>query len=338
MTQSTIRLVTDMDWENERYVRMYVRDTPDLLAIGWEGRALLWEMMRKCDRAGVLPFDGDTGMLAELLRMPCDVVTRALDKLMKRKIVDRGDNALVIPNFMEAQEAKQSDRQRQKESRARRRLAAMSHAVTGGHDPSRDIDNRDRVSQIVTDCHESSQHVTDGHSSLAETAELAEPSPSPPATAHHGPAASKPAQQPPTPQPASESPAERYGRLYREWDTRGRAIGGESWQPTGEFNMLHTIREALHDPRCLGLPDERIIHGLAMRAAEAEQKQRDGDQDPLKWYRLIWDGKRLSEAVAIPSEAAARAAPGRGQQAPARTKKTATQIARERLQATGACL
>lgn len=119
-----------MDWENERYVRMYVRDTPDLLASGWEGRAVLWELMRKVDRAGVVDFDGDTDMLAELLRMPSDVVERGLARLIKRNVVEQGSSALVIRNFMEAQEAKQSDAQRQRESRAQRQAKARTGRST----------------------------------------------------------------------------------------------------------------------------------------------------------------------------------------------------------------
>jgi uncharacterized phage protein (TIGR02220 family) len=139
-----------VDWANERYVRVYTRDTTDLLAVGWEGRAVLWELMRKCDRAGVIDFDGDTAVLAEMLRMPEEIVSLALPKLERRGVVERGDGTLVVPNFLEAQEASQSDKQRARESRARRRdrarheqsqdvtpasqnVTTTSHAVTAGH-------------------------------------------------------------------------------------------------------------------------------------------------------------------------------------------------------------
>jgi hypothetical protein len=142
-----------VDWPNERYVRVYVRDTADLLAVGWEGRAVLWEILRKCDRAGVIDFDGDTAVLAEMLRMPEEIVTGALPKLERRGVVERGDGTLVLRNFLEAQEASQSDKQRARESRARRRdrsrheqsqdataasqnVTLASHAVTAGHTES----------------------------------------------------------------------------------------------------------------------------------------------------------------------------------------------------------
>ncbi|MEE9395234.1 MAG: hypothetical protein V3W41_22305 [Planctomycetota bacterium] len=115
-----------MDWENERYVRAYTRDTADLLAIGWEGRTTLWEMLRKADRAGIV--EGDIEVLPELLRLPAEVVRTGLKKMLQRGVAElgivEGADCFVLPNFIEAQEAKQSDKQRQRESRGRRRDAA----------------------------------------------------------------------------------------------------------------------------------------------------------------------------------------------------------------------
>lgn len=149
-----------MDWENERYVRVYTRDTRDMLAIGWQGRALLVELMRKCDRAGCLDID-DAETLSELLRMPTDVVEPALAKLVSRGVVEVRDGVLVLPNFIEAQEAKQSDRLRQRESRARRRDKARGHNVTNRDDSSQcAVTGRDAMSQAVTGGHSASQPVT----------------------------------------------------------------------------------------------------------------------------------------------------------------------------------
>ena len=112
-----------MDWENERYVRAYTRDTADLLAVGWQGRAVLWEMLRKADRAGIV--EGDAEVLPELLRIPREVVAEGLPRLLGRGCVESGtiDGAecFVIPNFIDAQEARQSDAQRKRDSRGRRR-------------------------------------------------------------------------------------------------------------------------------------------------------------------------------------------------------------------------
>ena len=72
-----------MRWEDERYVRVYTRDTAELLALGWEARALFWEVLRKVDRAGLLPL-GKTGVrgLAAVTGIPAEVVGRALALLL----------------------------------------------------------------------------------------------------------------------------------------------------------------------------------------------------------------------------------------------------------------
>ena len=43
-----------MDWANERYVRLYTRDTVTWKMWPWEARAIFPLLMRKVDRAGVL--------------------------------------------------------------------------------------------------------------------------------------------------------------------------------------------------------------------------------------------------------------------------------------------
>lgn len=111
-----------MDWANESYVRLYCRDTSDLLAVGWEGRALFFELLRKADRAGVI--DADRDVLAELVRMPHEVVERVLPRLIKRGCIEAHEGYFAIPNFDEAQSATKSDRQRQRELRERRKSAA----------------------------------------------------------------------------------------------------------------------------------------------------------------------------------------------------------------------
>jgi uncharacterized phage protein (TIGR02220 family) len=134
-----------MDWSEERYARMYLRDTADLLAFGYEGRAVWWELIRKVDRAGVLHHGGDLDIVADLLRMPVEFFRIGIEKIAKRGSAKLTKDAVVIPNYMPANEAGKSDRVRQQESRERRRTLAMteSHGVTDGHDSS----------QAVTKCH-----------------------------------------------------------------------------------------------------------------------------------------------------------------------------------------
>jgi len=171
-----------MDWSNERYVRIYTRDTADLLVIQWSGRALLWELIRKADRAGVVDSD-EPGVISELLRMPLDFVSEALPRLIERECITRatveGRPVLLIRNYIDAQEAAQTDKHRQRESRARRNERAKSQHVTKRDKEEAVVTNRDDVSQSVTSGAENSvplsQRVTSCHSSLAVPS-LAEPS------------------------------------------------------------------------------------------------------------------------------------------------------------------
>jgi len=120
-----------MDWPNERYVRVYTRDTTTWKLLDWRGRIVLSLLFRKVDRAGVLDVghDGVLG-LAAVLELPIEIAEAGIAQLTTARggmptVVDTG-TAYVLPNFIEAQEAPQSDPQRKRESRARRRDVALA--------------------------------------------------------------------------------------------------------------------------------------------------------------------------------------------------------------------
>jgi hypothetical protein len=156
-----------MDWANERYVRLYTRDTLTMRRLGYHGRALLCELLRKVDRAGVLDIGAEDPMeaVAFICDVPLEFVNIGLPLLLKLEIVEHLPTALEITNFEVAQEAAMSDPQRKRESRARRR------------DKARLVTLRDVESQIRTTGHESGQNVTRGHTrSQAVTPSCAVPS------------------------------------------------------------------------------------------------------------------------------------------------------------------
>jgi hypothetical protein len=166
-----------MDWSNERYVRVYTRDTDDWLVLSWEAQALWLMVLRKLDRAGVLETRRGARGIAALVRMPVDVVERALAELVEDGCLRPHELGYVAPNFIEAQETPQSDRQRKAESRARRR--DRSREVTSGHDGSRVDPNCDHVTECdcrvtnrpvdVTRGHAASRGVTRRHSEPDQT-------------------------------------------------------------------------------------------------------------------------------------------------------------------------
>jgi hypothetical protein len=115
-----------MDWANERYVRVYTRDTVDWSLLSWQARSLWLHLMRKFDRAGCI-YLGRHGVrgLAVLVGMPFEVVDQAVEELAKDGCVELRGEWLVAKNFIDAQEADQTDAQRAREYRARRRDRAM---------------------------------------------------------------------------------------------------------------------------------------------------------------------------------------------------------------------
>lgn len=127
-----------MDWSNERYVRLYTRDTVNTQLLSWEARCVFWELLRKVDRSGVLEIGNvEPGKaLAVALRVPAEVASTALAEWLADGRVELRDGAIVVPNHLGAQEAPQSDRARARASRERR---------------SAGVTIRDEVSRFVTD-------------------------------------------------------------------------------------------------------------------------------------------------------------------------------------------
>lgn len=159
-----------MDWPNERYVRVYVRDSVTWKVIDWQARAVLLFVLRKVDRSGVIDVgeDGIDG-LAAIIELPIDVVERGVPQLLKRGTLVRKPTAFVLPNFLEAQEAVQSDAQRARESRARRRAQALGTTagttIAGSaHDVTSRDANTETPSRGVT---KQAENVTPASPSLA---------------------------------------------------------------------------------------------------------------------------------------------------------------------------
>ena len=132
-----------MRWEDERYVRVYTRDTVDWQYLSFEAQGLLTLLLRKVDRAGILEFGrhGVEGVAAAIGHPNrWDTIKPALDQLVADGCVAVEPSRLVLPNFIEAQEAKTSDRERQRKSRESARVRhTASQPVTSGHTESQPV-------------------------------------------------------------------------------------------------------------------------------------------------------------------------------------------------------
>lgn len=134
-----------MNWCEERFVKLFARDTPTWLAWPWQARALAPLLMRKLESDGRLA----TGRLdvesavALTVGLPIEVVSEALTAMLEDGTLEQRIDGLWWPNYEEAQESRKSDALRQREHRSKQRLESSaqhrhmpSHAVTQSHTPS----------------------------------------------------------------------------------------------------------------------------------------------------------------------------------------------------------
>jgi hypothetical protein len=172
-----------VDWANERYVRVYVRDTIGTKRLSWEARCLFWELLRKVDRAGVLDLSGfePADGLSVALDVPEDVAGRCLAEWSRDGRAAVEDGRIVVRSMIPAQETAQSDRARARESRERRAACAESQPVTPCHAPSRAVTASHAPSQSVT---LSSLNSPDSPSVPSRSEREAPEAPTPAAPAH----------------------------------------------------------------------------------------------------------------------------------------------------------
>jgi len=140
-----------VDWENERWIKVYTREQGSDMILSWDARALWLEIMKRLCRAGQLDMGGGgVKALAIMVRHDADAVAKALTELVKDgRVVINGD-VLFVPNFHEAQDSRTANAERQRRRRekvvADAKLAALSHPVTASHtETQRDTTRRDET-------------------------------------------------------------------------------------------------------------------------------------------------------------------------------------------------
>lgn len=150
-------------WADERYVRVYTRDTPEWLSMSFLAQGLFVLLLRKVDRAGILPL-GRLGKKGAAIAIghahEWNRLEAALEELLDDGcIVIQGDR-LVVPNFIEAQEAPASNKLRQAEFRARARTKALD--APEGDNSSRYVTERNGANENELDRDETAREVTAG--------------------------------------------------------------------------------------------------------------------------------------------------------------------------------
>lgn len=110
-----------MDWENETYVRFYVRDTVTWLSWPWESRCVFGLLLRKLDRAGVLDLSGrhEVDAVSAITMLPREFVALGLPPILDSGAVILDGDRLLAPKYIPAQEARSSNAQRARLHRAK---------------------------------------------------------------------------------------------------------------------------------------------------------------------------------------------------------------------------
>lgn len=150
-----------MDWSDERWVKLYTRDTTDWLALSWQAQGLFVLILRKVNRAGVIDLGraGKRGLAAHIGGGSAWASMEPhLDELLSDGCVTFDGIALRVPNFVTAQTSIQSDKARKRAERER--ANDLGRDEQENEEPKRDVTKRDGESQDVTG---SRVDVTRGH-------------------------------------------------------------------------------------------------------------------------------------------------------------------------------
>ena len=79
-----------LNFEEESYVRLYVRDTLTGKRLGFEGRAVLWHLMRVADRSGFIEV-GEGDLVEAITILLGDVPEAVISTDFREKIVRKGE-------------------------------------------------------------------------------------------------------------------------------------------------------------------------------------------------------------------------------------------------------
>ena len=153
-----------MNWSDERYVKLYVRNTAAWVLWPWQSRCLFPLLLRVADGSGLIDCgrrDRAQG-IAALTAVPIEVVEPALAGLLEDGTIEAVDGGVLIPKFIEAQETRQTPAARKRAQRERDRIKVRENTkdVTRSHTKSPQVTRRHIESPPVTTSHTESQSVT----------------------------------------------------------------------------------------------------------------------------------------------------------------------------------
>ncbi len=117
-----------MNWPDERYVKFYVRDTYTWRSWPWEARALLGPLMKAMNGAGIIEIGNASPAeaIGVMVLLPTKVVEVGMAAMIGTGTLERIPRGFLMPNFLEAQEARKTEAAKKMDQRDRARDIARA--------------------------------------------------------------------------------------------------------------------------------------------------------------------------------------------------------------------
>lgn len=115
-----------MNWSDERYVKLYSRNTATWVTWPWQARAALPLFLRVADGAGLLDCGRREPLraLAALVMLPVEVVEVAVAAMVEDGTLEVVERGWLLPHYLEAQEATKTPALKKRDQRDRDRAKA----------------------------------------------------------------------------------------------------------------------------------------------------------------------------------------------------------------------
>lgn len=220
-----------MNWSDERYVKLYSRNTATWVTWPWQARAALPLFLRVADGAGLLDCGRREPLraLAALVMLPVEVVEVAVAAMVDDGTLEVVERGWLLPHYLEAQEATKTPALKKRDQRDRDRAKAREISMVP-------VTNSHQASPVVTKCPPPAQ-----------------PSPPPP------PAQPIPAGRSATPPKTKPTTDPTWQPLVDALDELWERIKGTrySWSPA-DFAALKALRRRAEDQEIA----QRWVRGL----------------------------------------------------------------------------
>lgn len=115
-----------MNWCDEKYVKLYTRNTATWVLWPWQARAIFPHLLRATNYAGVLETgNGDRLVaLSALIMMPVEVIEAGVAAMLETGTLEAIRSGFLMPKYIEAQEATKTERAKKRDQRERQRTQA----------------------------------------------------------------------------------------------------------------------------------------------------------------------------------------------------------------------